>query len=144
MKRAAGFSLVEVLCATLILGVGLVGMTQGIVTALRSNKEAEFQTSAALIASAQIELLRVEGLLVEGEEEGLCEEPLALYRWRRSITGASLDGLYEVTVVIENSKTEKAIYELRTLLFDPPYYGLGSTDEETDPRSSRYRTGRAQ
>ena len=50
LRHNAAFSLVEVLCAIFILGVGLVGLTQGITTALSSNKEAELQTAAALIA----------------------------------------------------------------------------------------------
>ena len=48
---AAGFSLVEVMVAVLILGVALAGLTEGITTALSSNKESELQTTAALIAA---------------------------------------------------------------------------------------------
>ena len=51
MKRNAGFSLIEVMCAVLILGIGIAGLTQGITTALASSKEAEVQTAAALLAA---------------------------------------------------------------------------------------------
>ena len=47
---ASAFSLVEVLCAILILGFGVAGLTQGIATALGSAKEAEVQTIAATLA----------------------------------------------------------------------------------------------
>ena len=118
--RNAGFSLVEVMCAILILGVALVGLTQGITTALGSSKESELQTAAALIAAGQIEMLRAEGALKDGTTEGDCGKNLALYRWKETISSTSIDGLHDVEVVVENAKTGKAIYELRTLLFEAP------------------------
>jgi len=60
-NRKRGFSLIEVMCAVAILGVALVGLTQGITTALGSNKESELQTTAALLAAGRIETLRAEG-----------------------------------------------------------------------------------
>jgi prepilin-type N-terminal cleavage/methylation domain-containing protein len=134
MKRNAGFSLVELLCAILILGVGLVGLTQGITTALSSNKESEMQTTAALIAAGRIETLRADGFVIEGDSEGECGEGLSLYRWRESVASTSIEGLYDVEVVIENSNSGKRIYELRTLLFDAPLY---STADETSPRTDQ-------
>src|SRR5213595_2971370 len=68
--RNAGFSLVEVMCAILILGIGLVGLTQGITAALRSSKETEVQTAAAFIAAGQIETLRADGIITDGVTEG--------------------------------------------------------------------------
>lgn len=118
--RHAGFSLVEVMVAILILGIALVGLTQGITTALGSSKESELQTSAALIAAGQIETLRADGYLTDGETDGDCGEGLSLYRWKQSITATTTAGLHEVTVVVENAKSGTAIYELKTLLFDPP------------------------
>ena len=139
----AAFSLVEVMCAIIILGIALVGLTQGTTTALSSNKESELQTTAALIAAGKIETLRAEGYLLDGITEGEGGEGLSLYRWKQSITSTSLDGLHEVTVVVENSKTGTAIYELRTLLFDPPSYSNsdGSSDRK-DSFKSRKREKR--
>jgi len=119
-RGSAGFSLVEVLCAILILGVGLVGLTQGLTTALGSSKESEIQTTAALIAAGRIEMLRAEPYLTDGTKEGDCGEGLSLYRWKQSITPAQPEGLHEVQVLVENAKSGQLIYELRTLLFDPP------------------------
>ena len=140
MHRNTGFSLVEVMCAILILGVGAVGLTEGLTTALRSSKESEVQTTAALIAAGQIEQLRAEGYVIDGDTQGDCGKGLALYRWKQKITAAGLEGLHEVTVVVENSKTGQEIYELRTLLFDPP---LTSTqDGEPGGRKDSSRKGR--
>lgn len=116
----AGFSLIEVMCAILILGIALVGLTQGLTTALSSTKESELQSTAALLAAAQIETLRAEGFIAEGESEGDGEDELSLYHWRETISATSIDGLFEVAVVVENANSGEAIYELRTLLFEPP------------------------
>jgi prepilin-type N-terminal cleavage/methylation domain-containing protein len=116
----AGFSLVEVLCAILILGVALVALTQGITAALGSGRESELQTTAALLASGRIEALRAEWYLKDGETEGDCGGSLAGCRWRQSVTPGPLPGLHEVSVAIEDARSGQAIYGLRTLLFEPP------------------------
>lgn len=120
----AGFSLLEVMCAILILGVGLVGLTQGITAALQSGKESELQTTAALLAAGQIETLRADGFVIEGETEGDGEGELSLYHWKQSVTSTRVEGLHEVEVVVENARTGKMIFELRTMLFDPPVSSL--------------------
>lgn len=138
-RKNTGFSLLEVLCAIVILAVGLVGLTQAVTLALGSSKESELQTTAALLAAGQIEIVRTDGLLIDGETEGDCGEGLSLYRWRQTVSSAGIDGLHEVSVVVENSQTGRAIYELRTLLFEPP---ADSTATGTGQRSgSRKRRG---
>ena len=138
-RQNAGFSLVEIMCAIIILGIALVGLTQGITTALSSSKESELQTAAALIAAGKIEMLRADGYVLDGITEGEGGEGLSLYRWKRSVTSTSVDGLHEVSVVVEDSKTGTPIYELRTLLFDPPSYSNsdGSSDRKESLKSRK-------
>ena len=135
----AGFSLVEIMCAIIILGIALVGLTQGTTTALSSSKESELQTTAALIAAGKIETLRAEGYVSDGITEGEGGEGLSLYRWKRSVTSTSVDGLHEVSVVVADSKTGTAIYELQTLLFEPPSYSNsdGSSDRKDSFKSRK-------
>src|SRR6266568_2561313 len=97
-RRNSGFSLVEVMCAILILGVALAGLTQGVTTALTSSKESELQTTASLFAAGLIESLHAEAYLSDGVTEGDCGESLSLYRWQQSITNAGIDGLHQVDV----------------------------------------------
>lgn len=115
-----GFSLVEVMVAILILGIGLVGITEGITTAVRSAKEGELQTAAALYAEGLIETLRAEGYLTDGVADGDCTAGLTSCRWRRTIAATDLEGLHDVAVVIEDRRNGKQICELRTLLFEVP------------------------
>jgi type IV pilus modification protein PilV len=139
-RANAGFSLLEIMCAILILGIGLVGLTQGIAAALRASKESEIQTTAAMLAAGQIESLRADGFVIEGETEGEGEGALSNYTWRQTVTTTRIDGLYEVSVVIENATSGKLIYELQTLLFDPP---VTSTSDETEGRGNDRRRERA-
>ena len=132
----SGFSLVEVMCAILILGIALAGLTQGVSSALLSSKESELQTAAALIAAGRIELLRADADLTDGTSEGECSEGLSLYRWKQSIRRTHIDGLHEVEVVVENARTGKAIYDLSTLLFEPP-------DDTTPSGPAKQRDARA-
>jgi general secretion pathway protein I len=139
----AGFSLVEVVCAILILGGALAALTQGITTALASSKESEEQTNAALIAAGQIETLRAGGDLTDGDTEGECPAGLERYRWKQSITRTDIDGLHEVAVVVERAKSGQAIYELRTLLFEPPAAAsVGGSGERRGAARSNPREGR--
>ena len=87
-----------------------------------------------MIAAGKIEMLRADGYVLDGITEGEGGEGLSLYRWKRSVTSTSVDGLHEVSVVVEDSKTGTAIYELRTLLFDPPSYS--SSDGSSDRKDS--------
>jgi len=127
------------MCAIIILGIALVGLTQGITTALSSSKESELQTAAALIAAGKIEMLRADGYVLDGITEGEGGEGLSLYRWKRSVTATTVDGLHDVSVVVEDSKTGTPIYELRTLLFDPPSYSNsdGSSDRKDSLKSRK-------
>jgi prepilin-type N-terminal cleavage/methylation domain-containing protein len=138
----SGFSLVEVMCAILILGIALAGLTQGVTTALTSSKESELQTTAALYAAGQIESLRAEGYLSDGETQGDCGEGLSLYRWTQSITSAGIDGLHQVEVVVENAKTGQSIYELQTLLFQQPVDSSGGGSRRPSESGARRRAGR--
>ncbi len=137
----AGFSLIEVMCAVLLLGIGIVGLTQGVTTALSSSKECERQTVAALYAASQIEFLRADGFLVEETEEGDCGEQLPAFRWRRTVSATRIDGLYDVLIEVSQSRSGRKIYELQTLLFDPPIVQQGS-NSTVDPDSSEPRNKR--
>jgi prepilin-type N-terminal cleavage/methylation domain-containing protein len=137
---ADAFSLIEILCAILVLAVALTGMVQAVTTALGSTKESELQTVAASFAAGQVETLRAEGDLQDGTTEGECGEGLSLYQWQQTIAPAGIDGLHDVTLVVQNTKSGKPIYELKTLLFEiPDDSGASSTKSRRDSTSQRRR-----
>ena len=141
MTRRSGFSLLEVMCAILVLGIGVAGLTQGITTALGSSKESELQTSAALAAAGRIELLRAAGSFEAGEKEGECGKGMEIYRWKQAINRSNIDGLFDVQVDIIHARTGKLIYSLQTLLFYPPSESTNTRDSNsTRSQKNRKRT----
>ena len=142
-SRAAGFSILEVLLSVVILGVGLLGIVDAVAAALRAQKDAELISAAALLAAGNVEELRAESYLLEGEEEGeFTGGSGADYVWKRVIRSTEIDGLYEVEVAVQLSGGEKTLYELRTLLFETPYQseaGAATLDPGRGGRADRRR-----
>lgn len=134
-KRSA-FSLIEVLIAILILGVSLVALVHGMNTSLVSAKEAEVQSIAAQLAAGQIESLRADGFILEGDTDGEFDGDLSIYTWRQHVVATQPEGLYEVTVTIEKTDSGESIYELKTMLFDPPVLH-DETDRDKDRKRKR-------
>lgn len=134
LPHNAGFSLIEVMVAILILGIALVGLTHGITTALDSSKDSELQTVAALFAAGKIETLRAEGDLENGETEGECGPALEAYSWKQTISDAGIDGLHDVDVVVETARDREEIYELKTLLFESSE-SSGSKDSKSQKKT---------
>ena len=120
MNHPAGFTLIEIMVAIVILAIALTGLTQGLTTALSSSKDSELQSTAALFAAGQIELLRAQTDWTDDTEEGDCGTALPRYRWRQTVTPSDIEGLHEVDVVVENAQTGASIFELKTLLFQVP------------------------
>jgi prepilin-type N-terminal cleavage/methylation domain-containing protein len=137
--RAPGFSLVEILVALLILGFGLVGLTEGITVALRTSKEAEHQTAAALLATGRLEMLRADKYLSAGETSGEFGGAFPLYGWEERITETTSDGLYRVVIAIKLLQTGETVYELETLLFETPF--STSWGDTVIPDSKKGRSG---
>jgi prepilin-type N-terminal cleavage/methylation domain-containing protein len=138
-RHNAAFSLIEVMCAILVLGVSLVALTQGIGSALRSTKESEIQTAAALFAAGRIELMRADGFVIDGELDGDGDGALSNCHWTESVTSTDVEGLHHVKVSIEQIASGKTIYELETLLFDPPVLSTDPASTTKDKRKDRQR-----
>ena len=137
-QRREGFSLVEVLCALLVLGIGVVGITEGLALSLRSSKEAESQTAASLLAASRIEFLRADKILIAGEEDGAFEAPFSHYVWRQTVTETQIRGLYDVRVEVFLPPAKQTLGELQTLLFERPTDAL-YTPSATERRRDRER-----
>jgi prepilin-type N-terminal cleavage/methylation domain-containing protein len=135
--RDGGFSLLESLLAILILGVGIVGILEGVTAALRTSKDAERHTVAVLLASGRLEEIRAEGLLTEGERDVDPDGIPPAYSLRETVARTPTDGLYEVTVTVELAETSQVVHELKTLIFEPTAASLAFDGGATAPSPRR-------
>jgi len=136
MSRRSGFSLVEALVSLLILGMGIVGISQGLALSYVSSRTAESRTAAALLASARLELIRSEGMILAGEDEGDFGAGYDGWTWKETIIETPIEGLHEVAVSVHRAPAGEKVYELRTLLYDMPWLGA-STSEAGDAPDAR-------
>lgn len=110
MKRGAGFSLIEVLIAITILGVGLLGVAALQTTSVRVNQSANFRSQATALAATMLDMMRANrAAVLRGEyyaaaRSAACDAAAAsgsaaqrdLATWRRQIACALPDGKGEI------------------------------------------------
>jgi general secretion pathway protein I len=142
-----GFSLIEVMCAILVMGVALVALAHGITTALGSTKDSEVQTIVVGLAAGQIETLRASAVLTDETTEGDFGDSFPKYKWEQTVAPGDFDGLHQVDVVVKDAKTGATLYKLTTLLFDTDYPTSSASDakekqRELDKSKKRNRRGR--
>lgn len=58
IPRTAGFSMIEVLVAVLVLSIGLLGMAALMASSMRNNQSANFRTQATNLAYDYIDMMR--------------------------------------------------------------------------------------
>ena len=129
-----GFSLIEVLCAILIMGVALVALTRGLTTALGSTKDSEVRTAVVALAAGQIETLRASAVLTDDTTEGDFGDSFPKYKWEQTVAPGDVDGLHQVDVAVKDSKSGATLYKLTTLLFDTDYPGSSASEAKQKQR----------
>jgi prepilin-type N-terminal cleavage/methylation domain-containing protein len=129
-----GFSLIEVMCAILIMGVALVALTRGMTTALASSKDSEIQSTVVGLAAGQIETLRASAVLTDDTTEGDFGDSFPRYKWEQTISPAEVDGLHQVDVSVKDARTGATLYKLTTLLFDSDYPTSSLSDAKQKQR----------
>jgi general secretion pathway protein I len=146
-RHQNGFSLIEVMCAILIMGVALVALTRGMTTALGSTKDSEVLTTVVTLAAGQIETLRASGVLTDETTEGDFGDSFPKYKWEQTVSPGKLDGLHQVDVVVKDSKNGAALYKLTTLLFDSDYPSSSASEakqKQRDQDKAKKRNRRGQ
>jgi prepilin-type N-terminal cleavage/methylation domain-containing protein len=145
-RHQAGFSLIEVMCAILIMGVALVALTHGITTALGSIKDSEVRTTVVSLAAGQLETLRAGGVLLDETTDGDFGESFPKYSFEQTVAPSDVDGLHQVDIVVKDAKSGATLFKLTTLLFDNDYPGSTASDakekqREQNKAKNRHRRG---
>lgn len=141
-----GFSLIELVLAVFILAIGLTGLIRGMTTALQSSSASEKETIAAWLAAGQMEMIRADGLLIAGEDQGDLGTDFPRYQWKSTITeSTTLEGLYEVRVDVLETQNQTVVFSIQTMLFDAPLDSLTEElleEESENPARSRQQNRR--
>lgn len=116
-RRQDGFSLIELLLATFLLGLTIVGLTQAMTSSLQSSVTAEEYTRAVRLAENVMAELRVEKFVTEGETEGEFESSPG-FTSTTKVESGEFDGLYQITVEIKSEG--ELVYTLGTYRFELP------------------------
>ncbi len=120
-KACGAFSLIELVLAVFILAIGLTGLIRGMTTALQSSAASEKETVAAWLAAGQMEMIRTDGLLIAGEEQGDFGTDFSGYQWKSAITeSTTLEGLYEIKLDVLETQGQTVVFSLETMLFEAP------------------------
>ncbi|MDX9708472.1 MAG: type IV pilus modification protein PilV [Trichloromonas sp.] len=107
MKREnsgqAGFSLIELLVAIVILAIGLLGLAELQVTAIRANSQSETMLAAATIAQGVIE-----EIAAMSRNDPMFSDNTAGEKWERS------DSPYFTPVTVEGGGSYDITYDVET------------------------------
>jgi prepilin-type N-terminal cleavage/methylation domain-containing protein len=103
VKRRRGFTLVEAVAASVILGLAVMMLAAASTHALleaRLNRQYE---TAAMLADKQlsmIDYIGIDSLIETGQMEGDFDEYEPVYHWQASAEYEGIDNLYTVTVAV--------------------------------------------
>jgi len=96
----AGFTLVEMIVAMVLLAAGITAALGGVSSVIETQRLSEEYTKAALLAQSILtEVEQVDGL-IEGTDQGDFGEQYPGWRWEREVVEAESEGLLQVTVVV--------------------------------------------
>ncbi len=100
-SRTAGFTLVEMIVATVLLTLGIVGALGAIHSAAQTTILADGAQTAALLAQKQIAQLQLQpDQLTGGDQSGDFGDDYPGYHWQQSVEATDYTTLFKVTLTV--------------------------------------------
>jgi prepilin-type N-terminal cleavage/methylation domain-containing protein len=106
-----GLTLLEVVVATVLLGLGVTGLMSATTLAVRNQRSADQRTAALYLAQeklAEIETVGPHIWLLSRETEGTVEQPDTMFRWTVTIEPQTTGELFAVQVAVEFSTASRS------------------------------------
>ena len=101
-RRQAGFTLIEMVVAIVLLALGVVGALACISSATRSTSISSEYTTAALLAQQKLAEVEAQPEQIQGgEQSGDFGEEYPTFSWRQNTESSSIASLMRVTLSIE-------------------------------------------
>ena len=129
----SGLTLIEVLLALAILGIGLSVLIQSVSRCLQVvHKTRNYETARYLLQRLDLEHpLGVTEQIATGVDQGRCDPPNDDFSWSREITAIGLqdEPLFQVKTRIawSDDGSHESAQETTTIVFKPEYAQNGST-----------------
>jgi type II secretion system protein I len=100
-KSRRGFTLIEMIIATVLLAVAIVGSLSAISSSTRAVEAGERIQTAALLAQRKLTELELQATnLTSGEQQGDFGAEFADYRWRAMMDTTEFEKLLKVTLLV--------------------------------------------
>ena len=134
LSPRAGMTLIEVLLALAILGIGLAVLIQAVSRCLAVvHKTRNYETARYLLQRVEIEHpLGVNQQIAAGVEDGSFDPPNDQFTWHREITPIGLEDepLFQVNTRIawSDDGTRESAQETVTIVFKPEYATSGGVN----------------
>ena len=116
-RHTQGYSLVELVAATAIFGMGVLGAMELFTTCLQSTSASLGYTQAVLLAQAVLEEAIAGGDVMAGTDSGDFGSDYPRHTWELEVEDTDQYGLMEVRVVVAwNERGREKAYTLTTLV----------------------------
>jgi general secretion pathway protein I len=121
-SKTRGFTLIEMVVATVLLALGVVGTLACISSATRSTSISSEYTTAALLAQQKISELQAQPEQVQGgEQTGDFGEEYPNFSWQLQVDSGVIASLFRATLIVEwRSGTRARRAQFVTYLLSPP------------------------
>lgn len=133
-RKLKSFTLIEALVASVLLGVGVVGLISAATLGMRNQRRVQQRAKAMYMAEelmSQVDMTGAHLFLLGHETNGTEERGDAVYEWRIDIEQQSTGELFSVKVVVDwHEGNCEGNVELSTLLND---YAAMAMDMPTEP-----------
>ncbi|MFQ6096582.1 MAG: prepilin-type N-terminal cleavage/methylation domain-containing protein [Armatimonadota bacterium] len=95
-----GFTLYEVLVATIVLAVGLVTVLRAVGASLGAEQRAEVVSTVTMLAREKMEEIRKEPAIAVGDDRGDFGDSFPDYYWEAQIRQTAIPGLDQIVVIV--------------------------------------------
>lgn len=100
-KRTGGMTLVEVLVAMVVLGVGLTAVMEGFASCSRATGMIGYETAARTAAAAMLAEVRENPELMVSGDAGTLAPEYPNLRWKRTLRESGEEGVLAVEIRVE-------------------------------------------
>jgi len=134
MKKAQGFTLVEVLVALVVAVAALTLLSQGFMTGARASTTSQYATRAALLAQRVLTEFETGALSAASTQSGAFDDDPD-FSYETQFSTGEVTGLTKITIIVKwKERNDDRTYELVRLLRDRSTTTTSSSSSTTTPK----------